>query len=106
HGPFASFYHGLAGIPIVDWLFMLGLLFVGLTLTLGVFVKLGSLAGFAMLLLMYTAVGIPPTTHPFIDDHFIEMLIMIGLMLANSDYLGFGGSWSRSSIVQRMRLLK
>ena len=26
HGPFAGFYHSLSGIPIVDVLFMLGLL--------------------------------------------------------------------------------
>ena len=31
-GPFADIFHNLAGIAIVDWLFMLGLLFVGLTL--------------------------------------------------------------------------
>lgn len=107
HGPFTTFYHALAGIPLVDWLFMLGLLFVGLTLTFGVFVKLGSLTGFAMLFLMYTAVGIPPANHPFIDDHVIFMLIMIGLMLSNSgDYLGLGKAWSNSSLVQKFKILK
>lgn len=107
HGPFVDFYHALAGIPLVDSLFMLGLLFVGLTLTFGVFVKLGSMAGFVMLFLMYTAVGIPPANHPFIDDHVIFMLIMVGLLLSNSgDYLGLGKAWSNSSLVQKFKILK
>jgi thiosulfate dehydrogenase [quinone] large subunit len=107
HGPFMSFYNSLAGMPVVDWLFMLGLLFVGVTLTFGVFVKLGSLTGIVMLFLMYTAVGIPPANHPFIDDHFVYILVMVGLMLSNSgDYFGFGKSWSRTSLVQKFKILK
>ncbi len=107
HGPFANFYHSLAGMPVVDWLFMLGLLFIGTTLTFGVFVKLGSLTGFLMLFLMYTAIGIQPANHPFIDDHFIEMLIMVGLFVSNAgDYLGFGKTWSRINLVQKFKILK
>lgn len=33
-GPLADFYHSLAGNPVVDWLFMLGLLLIGLALIL------------------------------------------------------------------------
>lgn len=107
HGPFASFYHSLAGIPLVDWLFMLGLLWIGLTLTLGIFVKLGSLTGILMLFLMYTAVGIQPTNHPFIDDHIVYIFVMIGLLISNSgDYLGFGKYWSRVNLVQKYKILK
>ena len=107
HGPFANFYHSLASIPVIDWLFMLGLLFVGITLTFGIFVKLGSIAGIMMLSLMYTAVGIQPTNNPFIDDHIVYILIMAGLMLSDSgDYLGFGKAWSRTSLVQKYKILK
>src|SRR3990167_11008767 len=77
HGPFANFYHGLAGSGLVDWLFMLGLLFVGITLTLGIMTKLGSYAGALMLFLMYLAVGIQPEHHPFIDDHFVYFFVML-----------------------------
>lgn len=107
HGPFANFYHSLAGIPMVDWLFMLGLLFVGITLTFGIFVKFGSIAGIMMLSLMYTAVGIQPANNPFIDDHIVYILIMAGLMMSDSgDYLGFGKAWSRTSLVQKYKILK
>lgn len=107
HGPFADFYHSLAGIPMVDWLFMLGLLFIGLTLTFGILTKLGSLAGIAMLFLMYTAVGIQPANNPFIDEHLVYIIVMIGLLISNSgDYLGFGKYWSNTSLVQKYKILK
>lgn len=107
HGPFTGLYNSLAGISAVDWLFMLGLLFVGVALTFGIFVKLGSLTGFVMLFLMYTAIGIPPENHPFIDDHLVDMLIMVGLWVSNSgDCLGFGQSWSRTNLVQKYKILR
>src|SRR3989344_6173071 len=43
-GPFADIFRSLAGVGIVDWLFMLGLLFVGMTLLLNRYVFWGSIA--------------------------------------------------------------
>src|SRR5688572_6497157 len=51
-GPFAEFFQSLAGMVAVDWLFMLGLLFVGLTLLLNRWIKWGAVAGSLMMLLM------------------------------------------------------
>ena len=107
HGPFASFYQSLAGVPLVDWLFMLGLLFVGISLMLGIFVRLGSFAGIIMLALMYTAIGLFPANNPFIDEHIIYILILIVLILTNSgQYLGFGKWWANTSLVQKYKFLK
>jgi len=53
--PLAGLFSALAGVPLVDWLFMLGLLGVGVTLILGVGVRVGAIAGAAMLLFMYLA---------------------------------------------------
>ncbi|MDO8590383.1 MAG: hypothetical protein Q7R65_00190 [bacterium] len=107
HGPFADFYHSLAGSGMVDWLFMLGLLFVGISLTFGIFVKLGGLTGILMLLLMYTAVGLPPKNHPFIDEHIIYILVMGILMLGDTGkYFGFGNVWARTAFVQKFTILK
>src|SRR3989338_10643607 len=39
-GPFADFFHTLVGNPTVDWLFMIGLAAVGLTLLFRVLVQL------------------------------------------------------------------
>lgn len=35
-GPLAEFYKGIAGMMVVDWMFMLGLLAIGATLLLGI----------------------------------------------------------------------
>ena len=107
HGPFAGFYQSLAGIGLVDWLFMLGLLFVGLTLISGIFMKLGSFTGILMLFLMYTAVGLFPVNNPFIDEHIVFIFVIIVLMLTNSgQYLGLGNWWKNTSFVQKHKLLK
>ena len=75
--PFASFFNNLAGYAVVDWLFMLGLLAIGLTLTLGVGIRLGAIAGFAMYLFMYAAVMVPEN-NPVFDDHLIGAISMVG----------------------------
>ena len=74
-GPFANVFHQLAGMPVVDWLFMLGLLFVGVTLIFNRYVKWGSLAGIAMLILMYLSM-LWPDTNPIIDEHIIYAVVL------------------------------
>lgn len=74
-GPFASFFHLLSGIAVVDWLFMLGLLGVGLTLAFNKYVKWGALAGIAMLALMYLAL-LFPANNPIVDDHIVYILVL------------------------------
>lgn len=79
-GPFADIFHGLAGMAIIDWIFMLGLLFVGITLIFNRYVKWGCIAGSLMLLLMYLALMLPEN-NPIIDDHIVYILVLalIGL---------------------------
>src|SRR3989344_4564148 len=75
-GPFAEIFHSLAGIAVVDWLFMLGLLFVGLTLLFNKYLKWGCLAGSLMMLSMYLALLLPEN-NPVVDDHIIYMLVLV-----------------------------
>ncbi|KKR67943.1 MAG: hypothetical protein UU10_C0033G0003 [Parcubacteria group bacterium GW2011_GWF1_40_6] len=75
-GPFADFFHSLAGVTIVDWMFMAGLLFVGLTLIFNKYVKWGAVAGSIMLLLMYLAL-LWPANNPIIDDHIVYILVLM-----------------------------
>lgn len=107
HGPFADFFHSLAGVGAVDWLFMLGLLFIGITLTLGIVVKLGGWAGIIMLFLMYLAVGLPPEHHPFIDDHFVYIFVLLAVVWSNAGiYFGLGNKWARTKLVQKFNILR
>ncbi|MBP9711740.1 MAG: hypothetical protein KBD55_01770 [Candidatus Pacebacteria bacterium] len=106
HGPLTTFFHNMAGSGMVDWLFMLGLLFIGVTLTLGIMVRLGATAGAVMMFLMYLALGLPPENHPFIDEHFVYIFLMMMLGLSNSGkYFGFGNKWYNSALVQRFKIL-
>lgn len=107
HGPLASIYQGMAGSVLVEWLFMLGLIFIGVTLTLGILVRLGSYVGVLMMALMYTAGFMPPEHHPFLDEHVIYALIMIGLSLGNSgECIGLGKQWSKIGLVRKYKILK
>lgn len=83
-GPLADFFSSLAGVGVVDWLFMLGLLGVGLTLLLNKMVKWGALAGALMMLLMYLAV-FPPTTNPFLDSHIVYILVFFLIAFKGRD---------------------
>ena len=75
-GPFVDIFHSLAGVVIVDWLFMIGLLFVGLTLLTNRYIKWGCLAGILMLSFMYLAL-LFPENNPIIDDHIVNILVLV-----------------------------
>lgn len=75
-GPFAEIFHNLAGLAVVDWLFMIGLLFVGLTLIFNKYVKWGCYAGSLMLFFMYLAL-LFPENNPIIDDHIVYILVLL-----------------------------
>jgi len=74
-GPFADFFKSLAGINLIDWAFMLGLLFIGATLLLNRYVLWGAVAGIVMMLLMWLAV-LPPENNPIVDDHIVYALVL------------------------------
>ncbi|KKR79301.1 MAG: DoxX family protein [Candidatus Nomurabacteria bacterium GW2011_GWA2_40_9] len=83
-GPFVEFFHSLAGVAIVDWMFMLGLLFIGLTLVLNKFVKWGAIAGALMMVFMYLAL-LFPENNPIIDEHIIYMLVLMLIGLKSQE---------------------
>lgn len=82
HGPLASIFQSLAGLPIVDWLFMLGLLCVGISMITKVYQRLGATVGIILMMLMYLAVT-PPIHNPLIDEHIVYSLIFF--LLANEN---------------------
>src|SRR3989344_612313 len=85
-GPFAEVFHSLAGVVVVDWLFMLGLLFIGLTLMFNRYVKWGCIAGCLMLFFMYLAL-LFPANNPIIDEHIVYILALALIGLRADDQL-------------------
>ncbi len=105
-GPFAEFYQGLAGHPVVDMLFMVGLSMMGLALMFGVGVKIASYGGALMMILMYSAV-MPPEHNPFLDKHIVYVIIFMGLVASKSGhYIGFGKYWSNTALVKKYSFLE
>lgn len=105
-GPFADFYRSLAGSPIVDWLFMLGLLFIGLSLILGVGMKIAGYAGALLMFLMWSSL-LFPKANPILDQHIIYLLVFLGFTSVKAGHwIGFGKYWSNTELVKKYPFLE
>ncbi len=107
-GPFSSFFNALSGSVFVDWLFMLGLLGIGLSLILGVCTKIAGWSGAFMVLLMWLAL-LPPKNNPVIDEHVVYLILLIGIAAAElraGDYYGLGKWWKKRSIIKKYPILE
>lgn len=96
-GPLVALFKGMAGSPVVDVLFMVGLLGLGLALLLGIGLKIAGVAGPLLMLLMWLA-QLPPATNPFMDNHIIYALILaLFPLLRAGDTLGLGRWWAEKT---------
>lgn len=100
-----DFFAGLAG-PVSDWLFMAGLLGIGLALTLGIGMRIAAASGATLLLLMWAA-ELPLANNPFMDDHVVYAIVLVALAVYGAGrYAGLGKVWERLPLVQRLPWLK
>lgn len=101
-GPFATAFQSLAGQPWVDWLFMIGLLLIGLALILGIGVRIACATGSLLLALMYLAT-LWPDNNPILDDHliYIAALCVIYCTPETWDLVGFGRVWKNLGVVKK-----
>ena len=105
-GPFKSFYNSIAGDAWADWLFMLGLLGIGVALTLGIGMRVAAAAG-AVLYLMMWSVALPPENNPVLDDHVLGALTLIALALTSAgDTWGLGRVWARTALARQYAVLR
>jgi thiosulfate dehydrogenase (quinone) large subunit len=105
-GPLADFYQGFAGAAWADWLFMLGLLGVGLTMMLGVAMRVSAACGALLMVLMWSS-ALPPASNPFMDDHIVYALVLVALALAGAGYtLGLGRMYDKIPVVAHHAWLK
>ncbi|MCX4903760.1 hypothetical protein [Streptomyces sp. NBC_00878] len=110
-GPMESTFHSWAGDTWADWLFMAGLLGVGLALIGGFALRLAAVAGAAMMALMWIAEWPPAqhlsdgapsmSTNPFVDYHVIYAVVLIALAVASAgDTWGAGKPWAKLPFVR------
>ena len=115
-GPFESTFHAWAGAAWADWLFMAGLLGIGMALIVGVGLRVAAVSGTVMMLGMWaaewplakvTSAGDPSmSTNPIVDYHIIYALALIALALVYAGHTwGLGRWWARLPFVQRNRWL-
>jgi len=104
--PMHDFWTSMAGDAWADWLFMAGLLGIGLALTFGVGIRFAAITGGALYIMMWLA-SLPLENNPVIDDHLLGAvaLTVFALTLAG-DTWGFGKAWARSSPVRRFPILR
>ena len=113
-GPFQSLFHTIAGTWYADWLFMLGLLGLGIALIAGVAVRVAAVAGVVLLAGMWfaefpfaqhTSAGAPTgSSNPFADYHLIYALVLVVLAATYAGTTwGLGRVWARLPFVSRHR---
>jgi thiosulfate dehydrogenase [quinone] large subunit len=111
-GPFQSAFHSIAGSWWANWLFMLGMLGLGVAVILGVALRLAAGAGTIILAMMWfaefpfaqhTSKGAPSgSSNPLVDYHLLYavVLIVLALTYAGSTW-GLGKMWARIPFVHR-----
>lgn len=105
-GPFADFYHKIAGHMWVDWAFMLGLLIVGVGLVLGTWIRLAAGFGVVMLLLMWSSLLWPANT-PGVDEHIIYVIALFGVALtAAHQPWTLNKWWAGTTVAKALPFLK
>ena len=103
--PLAGLYQTLFANPVGDFLFMFGLLGIGVSMIFGAGIRLGGVGGALLMLMMYL-VSLPwigePTTNPILDSHWIEgMLLLISAVTLAGDTWGLGRWWANKEIVKK-----
>jgi thiosulfate dehydrogenase [quinone] large subunit len=127
-GPLAGFFTGIGesagvmgaeGVPTLypgswaNWGFMLALLGIGVALIVGFMVRIASIGGAVLLIMMYLAewplnavdpeTGFNTANNPIIDDHIVYAVALIMLMLFTAERTwGLGKVWQRTHLVQRL----
>ncbi len=108
--PFSGFFASIASTA-TDWLFMLGMLGVGLAVMLGIGTRVAAVSGTIIMALMWLA-EFPPVngadagTNPLIDYHVIYALtIILVAVVYGGDTWGLGKWWKSLPVVQKNRWL-
>jgi thiosulfate dehydrogenase [quinone] large subunit len=115
-GPFADNIRTITGFQMtqtgpqvagwVDWVYMVSLLLIGLGLITGVMTRLAAVGGIIWMAIFYLGTAIWPEHNPFVDEHVLYAVVLVGLILANAGrYYGLGKVWQRFRFVEDRRYL-
>ena len=116
-GPMQSTLQSWAGSGWANWLFMIGLLGIGLALLFGVGMRLAAVSATILLgfmwiaewpLAQHTSAGAATSsTNPLIDYHLVYIVVVIALALyAAGNTWGLGRWWTKLNLVNRNHWLR
>ncbi len=123
-GPFASFFHSLGDTAMkggpnswINWLFMLGLLGIGLGLVLGIVARITAVCGVLMLTSMYLAsapwaqytdaTGANQSQNPIVDEHLVYIFAILAMLYVGAQYAwGLGKVWSNLGPIKNIKWLQ
>ena len=101
--PLADFFTSLAGQGWVDWLFMAGLLGLGLSLVLGIGLRIAAVAGTVLMLLMWLA-EMPSDNNPALDDHLVYAALIVAVAAGRREW-SLTNWWLGLSFVKKNKWL-
>jgi thiosulfate dehydrogenase (quinone) large subunit len=116
-GPMESTFHSWAGETWVDWLYMAGMLGLGVGLVAGIALRVVAIGGPLMMLFLWAG-EFPPARHlsdgspsmspnPLVDQHIVYAAAMIVLAACSAGRVwGLGRAWARLPVVSRYRWLQ
>jgi thiosulfate dehydrogenase (quinone) large subunit len=116
-GPFQSEFHSIAGTWWADWLFMLGMVGVGVALIVGVGLRLAAGAGALIMVMMWfaefpfaqhtSAGAASASSNPLTDYHFIYAAVLLVIAASYAgDTWGLGRIWAKLPVVRDHRWLR
>ena len=104
-GPFGGFFQSMAGQGWADWLFMGGLLGIGVALIAGIAMRIAAASGALLLVFMWMA-SLPLENNPVMDDHLVYAMVLVLLAaLRAGDVAGLGDRWRQLPVVRDHTLL-
>jgi thiosulfate dehydrogenase [quinone] large subunit len=116
-GPFHDVFQIVAN-PVGDWLFMAGLLGIGVAMIAGAGLRIAAVAGTLLMLFMFMAEWpaattivdgkvVSGSTNPIVDSHWHEaLLLIISAVTLAGDTWGLGKWWGNLGFVKRHRWLR
>jgi thiosulfate dehydrogenase (quinone) large subunit len=113
-GPLQSTFHSIAGAGWADWLFMVGLLGIGVALIAGVALRIAAVSGALMMAFMWlaefplaqhTSAGQPSgSVNPLLDYHLIYAIVLVVLAATYAGMTwGLGRIWAKLPFVSKHR---
>lgn len=104
-GAFSGLFQSLAGNPVVDVLFMLGLGAVGTALILGIGLRLAAVGGTLVMGGIYLSM-LPLSNNPVVDDHLVYVLLgWLSAVIGAGSVGGLGSWWQSLPFVRERRWL-